>query len=249
MVDRRCKSPEVELERRRKISESMKKRIAVHGNNNKRFGASGSENYFFGKSHTDETKEKNRQAHIGKEQSPAVKRLKSIKSKEMWRSRSCEIISLVGSKISVAKKGKSFSKEHKRALSEARIRYCQRFLSSAARDGYTRAFSNKLKELIRERDGFKCKYCGRTQSENGQALSVHHIDYDKTNSDPRNLVSLCASCHAKTSAGNSASKRRWTHIFKETNLMEVGNYAGTQTGAQGRQPCDALISGPLYGDV
>jgi len=32
----------------------------------------------------------------------------------------------------------------------------------------------------------------------GTKLSVHHVDYDKYNSDPSNLVALCDTCHPMT---------------------------------------------------
>jgi hypothetical protein len=32
----------------------------------------------------------------------------------------------------------------------------------------------------------------------GYKLPVHHIDYDKKNNVPLNLISLCKSCHSKT---------------------------------------------------
>jgi len=34
--------------------------------------------------------------------------------------------------------------------------------------------------------------------ENGRKHSIHHIDYNKKNCDPDNLMLLCVSCHAKT---------------------------------------------------
>ena len=43
-----------------------------------------------------------------------------------------------------------------------------------------------------------CELCGATENKgNKRSLCVHHIDEDRTNSDPKNLVTLCYSCHAK----------------------------------------------------
>jgi 5-methylcytosine-specific restriction endonuclease McrA len=50
--------------------------------------------------------------------------------------------------------------------------------------------------MIRNRDGRKCLVCGI--GENGLRHDVHHIDYDKRNIVPENLVTLCHSCHMKT---------------------------------------------------
>ena len=56
--------------------------------------------------------------------------------------------------------------------------------------------------MIRERDGRRCQLCGMPESEClarfGRKLNVHHIDYNRRNNDPTNLISLCQACHAKT---------------------------------------------------
>jgi len=61
---------------------------------------------------------------------------------------------------------------------------------------YPEDFTAELRFSVRERDGFQCVICG--EPENGGAHDVHHIDYDKTNSDSSNLVALCRPCHSKT---------------------------------------------------
>ena len=53
-------------------------------------------------------------------------------------------------------------------------------------------FTEKLKTSIRKRDKFTCQIC----KNNG--FDVHHIDYNKKNCDPNNLITLCRSCHMKT---------------------------------------------------
>lgn len=63
---------------------------------------------------------------------------------------------------------------------------------------YPMGWCDTLKERIRDRDGHKCQLCGKTRKENGRKLDVHHIDEDKHNLEPSNLVALCASCHGKT---------------------------------------------------
>lgn len=60
----------------------------------------------------------------------------------------------------------------------------------------------RLASSIRDRDGHKCKKCGKHESKNGgKALEVHHIvprreclSMEIAN-HPDNLVSLCTSCH------------------------------------------------------
>ena len=41
-------------------------------------------------------------------------------------------------------------------------------------------------------------------------LDVHHIDYDKKNNDPKNLISLCRKCHMKT----NKNRKYWTKYFQ-----------------------------------
>lgn len=40
---------------------------------------------------------------------------------------------------------------------------------------------------------------------------MHHVDYDKQNCDPGNLVTLCDPCHAKTNGGDRAE---WALRFR-----------------------------------
>jgi len=64
---------------------------------------------------------------------------------------------------------------------------------------YPEAFSFQRKEAIRNRDHRTCQICGRHESQNGgEALSVHHIDGNKKNCEPSNLVALCRACHSRT---------------------------------------------------
>jgi len=56
-----------------------------------------------------------------------------------------------------------------------------------------------------------------------QKLSVHHIDYDKMNSNEKNLISLCVSCHGKT----NINRKHWIIFFngiineKYTDILTV----------------------------
>ena len=68
-------------------------------------------------------------------------------------------------------------------------------------------FNKRLKELIRARDGFTCQKCGEV--ENGKAFPVHHIDYDKKNSDPMNLITLCVSCNVIA----NGNRKYWQGFF------------------------------------
>ena len=92
-----------------------------------------------------------------------------------------------------------------------------------SRDPYGWDFNDALKEEVRRRDGHRCQLCGTPQAECRTSLPVHHVDYDKTNSDPVNLVALCAPCHAKT----NKNRKHWTALFQEKairrNMAELKN--------------------------
>jgi 5-methylcytosine-specific restriction endonuclease McrA len=61
---------------------------------------------------------------------------------------------------------------------------------------YTTDRTRTLRRSIRERDHYTCKLCWELQSDTAHA--VHHIDYEKKNCNPKNLITLCRNCHAKT---------------------------------------------------
>jgi 5-methylcytosine-specific restriction endonuclease McrA len=61
----------------------------------------------------------------------------------------------------------------------------------------------KIRTAIRERDGFRCRRCGKTEQENKRALPVDHVipwrtftSADEANR-PENLVALCDTCHGR----------------------------------------------------
>lgn len=58
---------------------------------------------------------------------------------------------------------------------------------------YPKEWNMGLKEFIRNRDGRKCQYprCSYDDTKEKQKLSVHHIDGNKKNCLPINLISLC----------------------------------------------------------
>ena len=75
---------------------------------------------------------------------------------------------------------------------------------------YAFEFNDELKEEVRRRDNYTCQKCNTPQIECKRKLSVHHIDYDKKNSDPVNLVALCCGCNTKV----NANREHWTIYFQ-----------------------------------
>ena len=78
-------------------------------------------------------------------------------------------------------------------------------------------FDKQLKEQIRERDNYRCQECFKHEDElhdkkgRKYKLMVHHIDYDKKNNNPSNLIALCRNCHLKT----NFSRDDWTNHFNK----------------------------------
>jgi len=56
---------------------------------------------------------------------------------------------------------------------------------------YPFEFNKELKEQIKNRDDYTCQKCGSREK-----LAVHHMDYNKKNCDPSNLITLCNKCNA-----------------------------------------------------
>lgn len=84
---------------------------------------------------------------------------------------------------------------------------CHLWQGGKSYEPYTVDWNETLKRAIRERDNYICQIC----SKYGNA--VHHIDYDKKNCCPNNLVNLCRSCNARV----NHNRDYWTEFFK--NLM------------------------------
>ena len=76
---------------------------------------------------------------------------------------------------------------------------------------YDPRFNEAYKETIRFRDHCKCQLCGCHQIENGRKLDVHHIDYNKMNTVPKNNISLCKKCSGKV----NFNRKYWTKYFKK----------------------------------
>lgn len=74
---------------------------------------------------------------------------------------------------------------------------------------YPPEFNRYLKREIMERDGNKCQLCPTNYN-----LAVHHIDYNKQNIDPTNLITLCTHHHMKT----NWNRKYWVDLFSNYQL-------------------------------
>lgn len=76
---------------------------------------------------------------------------------------------------------------------------------------YAKSFRGRLRKKIKERDNYTCQWCGlvsdfELHNTLEVVMDVHHIDYDRWNSNERNLITMCHSCHSKTHVGIAAWK-------------------------------------------
>ena len=82
------------------------------------------------------------------------------------------------------------------------------YVHGARSRAWPRQFGAKLRAMIRKRDVDTCQACGTTFPHRSRHLAVHHVDYDKANNEPMNLITVCLSCHAKTNFNRDAWRTR-----------------------------------------
>ena len=91
-------------------------------------------------------------------------------------------------------RGKHLSEETKRKISLANRGEKNYFWKGGITsfEPYSIDWTETLRRSIRERDRYTCQLCGKEP-----AVSVHHIDYNKKNCNPTNLITLCKNCSSK----------------------------------------------------
>jgi len=107
--------------------------------------------------------------------------------------------------------GKKFSKIHKLKLSKInQMENNANWQGGKSFELYGIEFNNELKEQIKKRDNHQCQECKVFEIKLKRKLCIHHIDYNKKNNNPNNLISLCLSCHMKT----NFKREDWIKYFK-----------------------------------
>lgn len=84
---------------------------------------------------------------------------------------------------------------------------------------YHFTFTNKLKEEIRNRDGYECMNCHMPEQQHmdvyNTRLNIHHIDYNKSNCKKINLITVCKVCNSRANF-----KRDWWKKFFKSILSQ-----------------------------
>ncbi len=164
-----------------------------------------------GKKHTEETRQKMRDNRVDcrGENSPMFGK----KLSEETRQKIKENHKGMGGKNHTEESRKKQSKTRiERGLSKGKNN--PNWNNGSSFEPYAQEFNKELKQFILERDNYACQ-CPDCE-EKSIILQVHHIDYDKKNNNPENLIVLCASCHTKT---NSKKKRQYYTEYYQTIMM------------------------------
>ena len=80
---------------------------------------------------------------------------------------------------------------------------------------YTRVFwKNRL--LVLQRDNHTCQCCGcKSDGKRTNLIVCHHIDGDRQNNSPSNLITLCTQCHC------SLHKKYSKYILRRSNIYKL----------------------------
>lgn len=76
-------------------------------------------------------------------------------------------------------------------------------------------FNYSLKRKIREKDNHTCQLCKITEIEYQRKLSIHHINYRRTDCREINLISLCGHCNSSV----NSNRTFWQIYFTILNIL------------------------------
>jgi len=189
---------------------------------------SGEKNVMYGKHHTEETKLKISNSKKGKtlslehraKLSEAHPKLKGKDNPNYGKKRTPEQRREISKRLRgegnpfFGKKHspetrKKMSKNHKDNSGERN----QNWRGGISFEPYCPKFNDNLRKRVRDFFGNQCLLCGKTKEENGENLSVHHVEYNKNaccDGKKVNFAALCHDCHCKTSGRN---RQRWEDMF------------------------------------
>ena len=194
---------------------------------------SGENNPFYDKNHTEESKQKNREFHLGKE--PWNKGKINVYSQEtldkMSKTRIEKGISKGENNYWYGKSFLLSGKSNPNYGNGDKIRGINNPMYGVHRYGelspnwnngssfepYSPKFNKELKQSILERDNYTCQCPNCLHLSEG--LDVHHIDYDKQNNSLDNLTTLCDSCHSKTNGKNK--RQYWTEFYQNIMMSKI----------------------------
>ncbi len=180
---------------------------AFFGEKNPQYGKKGVESPNFGRKRTDEQRKNISEAKKGNKNPMYGKNFTMEHRENIAKSHKGEKCFWYG---------KNFTVEHRENLSESHIGIQAREKHPNWQDGksfeiYPQEFK-LVKKSILERDNYQCQ--DPNCDGNHKKLHIHHIDYDKKNNNPENLITLCISCHMKT----NYNRKYFTEFYNNLNI-------------------------------
>jgi len=111
-------------------------------------------------------------------------------------------------RMHIANKGRMVSMETRKKMSISHIgKTCGEksgmWKGGTSYEPYSIDWTKTLKRSIRERDHYICQICSM------EGHQVHHIDYNKKDCNPNNLITLCRRCHSLT----NNNRESWINYF------------------------------------
>jgi hypothetical protein len=167
-------------------------------------------NHNYGKHLSAKTRGRISKAHIGKVRSDASRTrqseaMKGTKNHFLGKHHTRKAREKIGAaeRYNTYCVGRAMSKETRAKIGEAhKGNKCYFWKGGISFEPYCVKFNRVFKEYIRFKFNNKCFLCSMTTEENGQLLSVHHVNYNKNcgcdGDKTCNFVPLCRSCHSKT---------------------------------------------------
>jgi len=188
--------------KRKPLSEETKKKIGLANKGLKR---------------TDDVKKNISERQKGvKKSKEFCEKLRIFKTGKKLSKETCLKISKANKGRVSSRKGVKLSEETKKKIGLANTgRYLKEkgsnWQGGKSFEAYGYDWTNTLRRSIRERDGYICQMKGCNKIQGDETHSIHHIDYDKQNNNPENLITLCRSCHSKT----NYNRKYWIEYFNK----------------------------------
>jgi len=169
-----------------------------------------------GRIRSEETKQKNREARLGKKQSEEAKK------KQIEAQMGHIITEETRRKIAESNKGKQMSETAKQKMREAKKgKYIgennPNWSGETSFEEYPQEFNKQLKQSVLERDNYTCQNPNCKKLHN--KLHVHHIDFNKKNNNPENLITLCSSCHTQINGRNH--RDYWIECYQTIMINRI----------------------------
>lgn len=200
---------------------------------------SGEKNSNYGKHPSEVTRQKMSKAHSGKSPTEATKKKLSEANRgkkitEVTRKKLSEVKSgkkhplygkhpseVTRKKLSEANRGKKHTEGTKKKLSESKRGAKNHNWKGGKSIEYCSKWNEKFREYIRNKYNRKCFLCGKTEEENGQRLSVHHVNSNKKCGCDEDrtcqFVPLCRLCHGKV----HGTKINWEKHITEKQCCDL----------------------------